>query len=85
MPHDTQVIFDPNIVYEEDIEVAFEKSIKVFGPVGRMLYPIKDGIADAIIYTGKYGKLWYGDLDRSELYKLVELQQQLGCQVDVVQ
>ena len=78
------VVFDPNVTYEEDIEKAFQLCVDVFGPVGRYVHPMKNGVHGGIIFTPKFGKLWYGDIPQEEFGKLNTLQDQLGDVVSVL-
>lgn len=82
MTDETQVVFDPNLVYEEDIDEAMILCSKMFGPVGRYVYPAK--CVTGVIYTPKYGKLWYGDIPSDDLNKLVDLQDKLNDEVTVI-
>ena len=78
------VVFDPNIAYEEDIEAALAKCIELFGPIGKYIYPMKKGgVHGGIIFTPKYGKLWYGDMTAEELPNLIVLQDFLNDEVSV--
>ena len=64
-----------NVVYEEDIEVAFQKCIDVLGPIGK--YDM-DG-EYTVLYTPEHGKLWYGDLNNDDIeYRIPALTKVLG-------
>lgn len=60
---------ETTIVYEEDVEEMFEKVKSVMGPLGKYIYyegpELKTDVVlfNAILYSPKYGKLWYGDVD----------------------
>jgi hypothetical protein len=55
----------PKKIYEEDIEAAVEKAVKIFGPQARVLTGDKI-MYDSYIYTKEHGTLWYGDLTQPE-------------------
>lgn len=78
------VTFDPNIAYEEDIEQAMEKCVELFGPIGKYIHPMKKGGVTGVIFTPKYGKLWYGDISPEELNNLIALQDFLNDEVSVL-
>ena len=79
------VVFDPNLIYEEDVEEAFEYCKELFGEVGKVIYPMaKGGVHNGVIYTPKYGPLWYGDIAQSEFSNLIKLQEKLNDEVTVI-
>lgn len=79
------VKFDDNIAYEEDIDNALQQCITLFGPIGRYIHPPKrGGVTGGVIFTPKYGKLWYGDIAPEDLSKLVTLQDNLHDEVSVL-
>lgn len=79
------VKFDDSIAYEEDIEAAMTKCVDLFGPVGKIIHPMKKGgVHGGIIFTPKYGKVWYGDISSAELQNLITLQDILGDEVSVL-
>lgn len=63
MTNEKDVVYDENLVYEEDIESAFAECEKSLGKVGRMIYdPSQKIYYNAVLIHPKFGKLWYGDL-----------------------
>lgn len=71
----------PELVYEEDIETAFETCIKHLGPVGKI--ETKPIYYNAVLYTKKYGKLWYGDLNKMDLGQLPVLSTEIGDTIEI--
>jgi hypothetical protein len=79
------VVFDPNVAYEEDIEEAFQYCIELFGSVGKIIYPMtKGGVHNGVIFSPKYGPMWYGDLAAAEFDNLIKLQDKIGDEVSVI-
>jgi hypothetical protein len=69
-------------IYEEDIETAVEKAVKIFGPQGRLLWNEKGIYYDVVIETNEYGKLWYGDLIADKMESgMLQLEDDLGLKV----
>ena len=50
----------------EDVQPAVNVAVKMFGPQGTMEFG-KSVIYNVSIFTKKFGKLWYGDLDTNNL------------------
>jgi hypothetical protein len=79
-----QVIDVLGTTFEEDIETAFNVCVTHFGPVGRIIYPVtKKTFPNVLVSTKKHGKLWYGDLQESDLKKLSSIQDEIGDVVEV--
>jgi hypothetical protein len=47
----------------EEVQVAVDSAIELFGPVGNMLE--SSTWKDFCVMTKQYGKLWYGDINCS--------------------
>lgn len=78
-----ELVDNPNVVYEEDIEVALAKCVSMLGKLGRMIYkPGKKVYYDAVLEHDKYGKLWYGDLEADlqseDMERLASLATEIG-------
>ena len=68
---------------EEDVQPAVDIATQIFGPVGTMM--VNENVAHNVsIATREFGKLWYGDVQLSELAtKATELNKKLGKAVYV--
>jgi hypothetical protein len=63
---------------EEDIQPAVDVATQIFGPVGTMMTN-ENAALNVSIATRELGKLWYGDVQRSELSaKASELNKKIG-------
>lgn len=67
--------------YEEDIEAALEKCVEYLGRIGKM--ETKPVYYNAVLYTEKYGKLWYGDLTKSDLELLPVLSTDIEATIEI--
>lgn len=75
---ESQVIDVLGTTFEEDIEQAYEICEKYLGKSGKIEYPLtKKCIPNAVIVTTAHGKLWYGDLNPTDIQNLVKIQQEL--------
>lgn len=46
---------------EEDVQPAVDMATELFGTVGNMSEE-KNALKNIVIFSGQYGKLWYGDI-----------------------
>ena len=72
-----------NIVYEEDIQKMFQKTVTIMGEIGRFIYPTtKTTYTNVVLCSNTYGRLWYGDIDAGNwataLAALTELDDSAG-------
>lgn len=62
-----------NVIYEEDVETAFQKCVAFFGTPGKYVNS-SENPQHVVVGTKKHGKLWYGDLSSHDMYnRLPEL------------
>lgn len=65
------------MIYEEELESAFDKCQEVLGKAGKYEYPAM--FVGVGVGTNEHGKLWYGDLTQEDYeYRIPALERVLG-------